>query len=64
MILHPTSLKMNFRTCEVCEVQKPVLLFARGSGICKVCNHRRSYGIHQEHTIRGLSIRRIIRSGG
>ena len=26
------------RLCEVCNIEKPVLLFARGSGVCKVCN--------------------------
>jgi hypothetical protein len=28
----------NSRLCEICHLEKPVLLFARGSGICKVCN--------------------------
>ena len=33
------------RLCEVCNLEKPVLLFARGSGICKVCNI--SFGVKE-----------------
>ena len=47
MGLHQTFLKMNFRTCEVCKTQKPVLLFARGSGICKICNI--SFGVQEKN---------------